>query len=185
LQRGSGPHFRADIARSGWEIGGGGCINRDLHPLPLDDEHEETFIPEEEKTVVPVSDEVYDVGADGADGNDEDSKEGGEPVMEETKLGGHNHKKFNSLDKRCVEILAYLVKYIAAHVDYYVRRSFVTADGHHLGNWVHDQRKKYKSRTLTDSQIDMITPLDFQFTNQWNVGGNKFTVPVSIASFFM
>jgi hypothetical protein len=55
-------------------------------PPPPDDEHDETYIPdEEENTEVPVSDEVQDVDADGADGNEEASEEWDEPVTGERK----------------------------------------------------------------------------------------------------
>jgi hypothetical protein len=132
---------------------------------------------------VPVSDEVQVVDA-GADVNEEASEEGGESVMEETKMGGRKHKKSNQFDNTFVTRLADLFKYYNAYGDSNVHRKDVTTDGHHVGNWARDQRKKYKSGTFSDSRINIITPLNFEITKQRNGVGNKYTVPVAIAKIF-
>jgi hypothetical protein len=100
------------------------------------------------------------------------------------KMGGRKYKKSNSFYKMFVERFADLGKYFAAHGDTNVHRGYITAEGYHLGNWVHDQRKKYNSGTLTNSRIKMLAPLNFQFQKQRNVVGDKFTVPVAIAAIF-
>jgi hypothetical protein len=58
---------------------------------------------------------------------------------------------------------------------------FVTVEGNKLGNWVHDQRKKFKSEQLTDYRINLLSDLQFEFSTQANVVGAKLTVPVEIS----
>jgi hypothetical protein len=76
-------------------------------------------------------------------------------------MGGRKYKKLNSFDNTFVERFADLVKYYAAHGDTNVHREYITAEGHHLGKWVHDQRKKYNSGTLINSRIKILVPLNF------------------------
>jgi hypothetical protein len=78
----------------------------------------------------------------------------------------------------------HLVKYFNAHDDCNVVQKYGTTDGHHLGNWVRDQRKKYKSRIFLSSPINMLTTLNFEFTMQRNVIGNKLTFSVAIYQTF-
>jgi hypothetical protein len=104
---------------------------------------------------------------------------GGEPVLEEMK-----HKKTNSFNQKFVKRFDHLVKYVNAHGDFHVIRKYVTVDGHFLGNWVHNQRKKYKAGMLSASRIDMITTLHFEFMMQRNFVGAKLTVTVAIFEIF-
>jgi hypothetical protein len=55
-----------------------------------------------------------------------------------------------------------------------------TAEGKKLGNWVDDQHKKFKSGTLSDDRITLISDLEFDFLMQTNVVEQKLTVPVAI-----
>jgi hypothetical protein len=61
---------------------------------------------------------------------------------------------------------------------------FVTVEGNKLGNWVHYQRKKFKSGQLTDDRINLLSDLQFEFSAQANVVGAKLTVPVAISKIF-
>jgi hypothetical protein len=145
------------------------AIRTRTRPTSLPDNEEAA----KEKTDVPVSDEVPDDDADGADDDEDDnedaSEEGGEPDTEDTKMGGRKYKKSNSFDKMFVEIFSDLFKYFAAHGDTNVRRGYITAEGHHLGNCIHDQRKTYHSGVLTNSRTEMLALLNFQFQKQRNV----------------
>jgi hypothetical protein len=39
------------------------------------------------------------------------------------------------------------------------KRKVATAEGRKLGNWVHDQRTKFKAGTLSDDRITMLSDL--------------------------
>jgi hypothetical protein len=53
-----------------------------------------------------------------------------------------------------------------------------------LGNWVHDQRKKFKAGTLSDDRITLLSDLEFDFLMQTNVVEQKLTVPMAISRIF-
>jgi hypothetical protein len=76
--------------------------------IPPDDEQEKTSMPDEPmaEADVPVSDEVMDDDADSG----EASEEGGEPGLEETRMGVRKHKKSNQFDKTFVKIFAHLLE---------------------------------------------------------------------------
>jgi hypothetical protein len=57
-------------------------------------------------------------------------------------------------------------------------------EGKKLGNWVHDQRNKFKKVQLTDDRINLLSDLQFDFSMQANVVGAKLTVPVAISKIF-
>jgi hypothetical protein len=59
-----------------------------------------------------------------------------------------------------------------------------TAEGKKLGNWVHDQRKKFKAGTLSDDRITLLSDLEFDFSMQTNVVEQKLTVPMAISRIF-
>jgi hypothetical protein len=80
-----------------------------------------------------------------------------------------------------VKTFADLVYYYEAHGDCHVVPKYVTAEDHFLGNWVHDQRNKYKAGTLTAERMDMLATIHFEFTMQPNVVGAKLTVAVVIS----
>jgi hypothetical protein len=61
---------------------------------------------------------------------------------------------------------------------------FATVEGNKLGNWVHDQRKKFKTGHLSDDRINLLSDLQFDFSLQANVVGDKLTVPVAISNIF-
>jgi hypothetical protein len=64
------------------------------------------------------------------------------------------------------------------------KRNVPTAEGRKLGNWVHDQRKKFKGGTLSDDRITLLFDLQFDFSMQTNVVKQKLTVPVAISRIF-
>jgi hypothetical protein len=45
-----------------------------------------------------------------------------------------------------------------------VKHDFATAEGHKLGNWVHDQQKKFKAGVLSDDRITLLSDLQFDFS---------------------
>jgi hypothetical protein len=55
-------------------------------------------------------------------------------------------------------------------------------EGRRLGNWVHEQRKKFKTGQLSDDRINLIYDPLFDFLLQENVVGAKLTVPVAISN---
>jgi hypothetical protein len=57
-------------------------------------------------------------------------------------------------------------------------------EGSRLGNWVHDQRKKFKTGQLSDDIINLLSDLQFDFSLQANVVGANLTVPVAISNIF-
>jgi hypothetical protein len=59
-----------------------------------------------------------------------------------------------------------------------------TAEGKKLGNWVHDQRKKFEAGTLADDRISLLSELEFDFSMQTNVVEQKLTVPIAISIIF-
>jgi hypothetical protein len=65
-----------------------------------------------------------------------------------------------------------------------IPRWFVTVEGNKLGNWLHDQRKKFKSEKLTDDRINLLSDLKFEFSMQAKYVGAKLTVPVAISKIF-
>jgi hypothetical protein len=64
------------------------------------------------------------------------------------------------------------------------KRNVDTAEGKKLGNWGHDQRKKFKAGTLSDDRISLLSDLEFDFSMQTNVVEQKLTVPVAISRIF-
>jgi hypothetical protein len=42
-----------------------------------------------------------------------------------------------------------------------------------LGNWVHDQRKKFKAGVVSDDRINLLSDLQFDFSMQTNVVAKK------------
>jgi hypothetical protein len=64
------------------------------------------------------------------------------------------------------------------------KRNVPTAEGRKLGNWVHDQRKKFKAGTLSDDRISLLSDLEFDFSMQTNVVEQKLTVPIAISRIF-
>jgi hypothetical protein len=77
-----------------------------------------------------------------------------------------------------------VVSYYNTNGDCQVTRDFATAEGCMLGNWVHDQRKKFKNGVLSDDRINLLSDLQFDFSIQTNVVGAKLTVPVAISNIF-
>jgi hypothetical protein len=77
-----------------------------------------------------------------------------------------------------------IVSYYNTNGDCQVTRNFATAEGRMLGNWVHDQRKKIKAGVLSDDRINLLFDLQFDFSMQTNVVGDKLTVPVAISNIF-
>jgi hypothetical protein len=59
-----------------------------------------------------------------------------------------------------------------------------TVEGKKLGNWVHDQGKKFKAGTLSDDRITLLSDLEFDFSMQTNVVEQKLTVPMAISRIF-
>jgi site-specific DNA-cytosine methylase len=57
-------------------------------------------------------------------------------------------------------------------------------EGSSLGNWVHEQRKKFKRGHLTADRINLLFDLQFEFLTQANVVGAKLTAGVAISSIF-
>jgi hypothetical protein len=126
----------------------------------------------------PVSDGVTD--DDDLDGNDEEvSEEGGGVGVEET-----NDKKTNAFDMTWVKQYADFVHYYNKNGDFHVVRKYVITEGNSLGNWVNDQRKKYKTINLSAEQINMLANVHFEFMKQHNVVGAKLMVGVAISQIF-
>jgi hypothetical protein len=65
-----------------------------------------------------------------------------------------------------------------------VKLRLTTAEGHKLGNWVHDQQKKFKAGVLSDDRITLLSDLQFDFSMQTNVVEQKLTVPMAISIIF-
>jgi hypothetical protein len=59
-----------------------------------------------------------------------------------------------------------------------------TSEGRKLGNWVHEQRKKFKAGTLSDDRISLLSDLEFDFSMQTNAVEKKLTVPIAISRIF-
>jgi hypothetical protein len=68
-----------------------------------------------------------------------------------------------------------VVSYYNTNGDCQVTRDFATAEGLMLGNWVHDQRKKFKNG-VSDDRINLLSDLQLDFSMQTNVVGAKLTV---------
>jgi hypothetical protein len=64
------------------------------------------------------------------------------------------------------------------------KRNVDTAEGKKLGNWVHDQRQKFKAGTLADDRILLLSELEFDFSMQTNLVEQKLTVPIAISRIF-
>jgi hypothetical protein len=77
-----------------------------------------------------------------------------------------------------------LVSFYNTNGTCHIHRQFVTVGGYLLGNWVHDQRKKFKRGQLIDDRINLLSDLQFEFSMQPNVVGAKLMVPVAISKIF-
>jgi hypothetical protein len=77
-----------------------------------------------------------------------------------------------------------IVSYYNTNGNCHVPRDFATVEGSMLGNWVHDQRNKFKTGQLSDDRINLLSDLQFYFLLHTHVIGAKLTVPVAISNIF-
>jgi hypothetical protein len=69
-------------------------------------------------------------------------------------------------------IIIPMVIAVSPNGDCRVPRDFATVEGSMLGNWVHDQRNKFKKGQFIDDRINLLSDLQFDFSMQTN-----FTLP--------
>jgi hypothetical protein len=110
---------------------------------------------------------------------DEDSRaevEVGEDKTINKKQQQHHDKWVNNYNN--------MVTFYNSNGHCIAKRNVDTAEGKKLGNWVHDQRKKFKAGTLADDRISLLSELEFDFSMQTNVVEKKLTVPIAISRIF-
>jgi hypothetical protein len=93
-------------------------------------------------------------------------------------------KKVNAFETKWVHNYNNIVPLYNTNGSCCIPRRLDTVEGRSLGNWVHDQRKKFKGKKLTDDRINLISDLCFELSMQPNVFGAKLTVPVAISKIF-
>jgi hypothetical protein len=64
------------------------------------------------------------------------------------------------------------------------KHNVATAEDRKLGNWVHDQRRKFKAGTLSDDRTTLLSDLESDFYMQTNVVEQKLTVHVAISRIY-
>jgi hypothetical protein len=70
-------------------------------------------------------------------------------------------KKVNAFEMKWVHNYNDLVSFYNTNGNCRIPRWFVMVEGNSLGNWVHNQRKKFKSGQLTDDRINLLSDLQF------------------------
>jgi hypothetical protein len=155
----------------------------------VDDDEDE----DKDVEVNPDDDESYVPGVD-LDDNDEDeddavcdNNDNADDVGEDEVVEGvieTNNKKENRHFKKWVNNYNDVVSYYNTNGNCRAPREFATVESNRLGNWVHDQRKKFKTGQLSDDRINLLSDLQFDFSLQANVVGAKLTVPEEISNIF-
>jgi glutathione S-transferase len=59
-------------------------------------------------------------------------------------------------------------------------RSYVTPNNVRLGDWLHEQCKKYKDGRLSESLVRTLNGFGVQFEKQRNIVGKRYTVATAI-----
>jgi hypothetical protein len=123
---------------------------------------------DEDVEVNPDDDESYVPGVE-LDDNDEDeddavcdNNDNADGVGEEEVVEAvieTNNKKENSFFKKWVNTYNDAVSYYNTNCNCRVPHKFATVEGNKLGNWVHDQRKKFKTKQLSDDRINLLSDL--------------------------
>jgi hypothetical protein len=148
---------------------------------------------DEDVEVNPDDDESYVPGIE-PDDNDEDEDDAvcdnndkADDVGEDEVAEGvieTNNKKETSFFKKWVNNNTDVVSYYNINCNCRIPHDFDTVEGNRLGNWVHDQRQKFKTGQLSDDIINLLSDLQFDFSLQVNVVGSKLTVPVALSNIF-
>jgi hypothetical protein len=115
--------------------------------------------------------------------NNDNADDVGEDELVEGVIETKN-KKENDFFKKWVNNYNNVVSYYNTSGNCRVPRRFVTVEGNKLGNWMHDQRKKFKTGQLSDDRINLLSDLQFDFSMQANVVGATLMVPVAISNIF-
>jgi hypothetical protein len=132
---------------------------------------------DEDDAVGGNNDNADDVGEDGLVENVIDAEDVVEGFETNTKMQkGHYEAWVNNYND--------MVSFYNTNGHCIVKRRFATAEGRKLGNWVHDQRKKFKAGVLSDDRINLLSDLQFDFSMQTNVVEKKLMVPMAISRIF-
>jgi hypothetical protein len=129
---------------------------------------------------------------DAVGGNNDNSDDMGEDktveevIVAEDKAGGDETitKKQQQHHDTWVNNYNNMVTFYNTNGHCIAKRNVDTAECKKLGNWVHDQRKKFKAGTLADDRVSLLSELEFDFSMQTNVVDQKLTVPIAISRIF-
>jgi hypothetical protein len=82
-------------------------------------------------------------------------------IVAEDEVGGDetNTKKQQQHHETWVNNYNKMVTFYNMNGHCIAKRNVDTAEGKKLGNWVHDQRKKFKAGTLADDRISLLSDL--------------------------
>jgi hypothetical protein len=98
------------------------------------------------------------------------------------KKAGHNYKKLSASNANFAVRVSLLVKYTMEFGAPNPVRSYVTPNNVRLGDWLHEQCKKYKAGRLSESCVKTHSALYVQFEKQMNVVGKQYTVATVISA---
>jgi hypothetical protein len=115
--------------------------------------------------------------------NEEESKDADDHVAKAVpKRGGCNYKKHSASEANFADRVALLLKYDMEFGSPNPVRSYITPNNVRLGEWLHEQCKKYKDGRLSESRVKTLNGIGVQFEKQRNVVGKRYTVATAISA---
>jgi hypothetical protein len=96
--------------------------------------------------------------------NEEEAEDADDHVAKAVpKKGGNTYKKLSASDANFADRVALLLKYDMEFGSPNPVRSYVTPNNVRIGDWLHEQCKKYKDGRLSESRVKTLNGLGVQF----------------------
>jgi hypothetical protein len=148
------------------------------------DEDEDRYVDEDDSKDALYEEEadVETTELDESMDNEEEARDADYHVAkaEPKQKGGRNYKKLSASDMNFADRVALLLKYDMEFGSSNPVRSYVTPNNVQLGDWLHEQCKKYKDGRLYEYHVKTLNGIGVQFEKQRNVVGNRYTAANTI-----
>jgi hypothetical protein len=110
----------------------------------------------------------------------DESADNEEEAQDAVAKGGRNYKKLSASDENFADIVALILKYDMEFGSPTPVCTYVTPNNVRLGDWLHEQCKKYKDDRLSESRVRTLSGLGVKFEKQRTVVGKRYTVATAI-----